>query len=101
MLAYSLLNAFFNYAQRKVYEKEPYFKSIPSSDIPLDPKQKEQFIEENCKILGIEYTTDFASIEKAFKKFAIKHHPDKRSGNSIKMRDGNGAYDNLKKAFGK
>ena len=47
------------------------------------------------EILGVEKTASEAEIRKAFKKLAIKHHPD-RGGDQEKFKEINGAYEILK-----
>ena len=47
------------------------------------------------KILGVSEDASADEIKKAFRKLAVKHHPD-RGGNELKFKEANEAYDTLK-----
>jgi len=48
------------------------------------------------EILGIDKSASADEIKKAFRKLAIKHHPDKEGGDEAKFKEANEAYEVLK-----
>jgi molecular chaperone DnaJ len=50
------------------------------------------------EILGISKSASADEIKKAFRKLAVKHHPDKEGGDEIKFKEANEAYEVLKDA---
>jgi molecular chaperone DnaJ len=48
------------------------------------------------EILGIPKTASADEIKKAFRKLAVKHHPDKEGGDEAKFKEANEAYEVLK-----
>lgn len=48
------------------------------------------------KILGVKSNAPISEIKKAYRKLAVKHHPDKPNGNSKKFKQVSEAYDILR-----
>ena len=48
------------------------------------------------KILGVKSNAPINEIKKAYRKLAVKHHPDKPNGNSKKFKQVSEAYDILR-----
>lgn len=53
-----------------------------------------------CEILGVSQSDDFEVIKKAYRKLALKYHPD-RGGSEEKMKEINDAYEIIKDRKGK
>lgn len=49
-------------------------------------------------VLGVSKTASADEIKKAFRKLAVKHHPDKEGGDETKFKEANEAYEVLKDA---
>lgn len=50
------------------------------------------------EVLGIQKDASADEIKKAFRKLAVKHHPDKEGGDELKFKEANEAYEVLKDA---
>jgi len=50
------------------------------------------------EILGVSKDASADEIKKAFRKLAVKHHPDKEGGDEVKFKEANEAYEVLKDA---
>ena len=48
------------------------------------------------EVLGIPKTASEDEVKKAFRKLAVKHHPDKEGGDETKFKEINEAYEVLK-----
>jgi DnaJ-class molecular chaperone len=49
------------------------------------------------QVLGVSPSDDEATIKKAYKKLAMKHHPDREGGSEAKMKEITEAYNRIKK----
>jgi DnaJ-class molecular chaperone len=48
------------------------------------------------KVLGLDRTADADQVKQAYRKLAMKHHPDRNSGNDEKFKEIQAAYDQIK-----